>query len=124
MQITQELPDFRYLCRAVSEAGVLVNERELTASFLIAPNHLREDWPVKALAEATEAHWQAVLELAPALFILGTGREQRFPEPKQLAFFLQRGIGFEAMDNAAAARTFNLLAQEGRNVVTGFILPG
>jgi uncharacterized protein len=26
------------------------------------------------------------------------------------------------MDNAAAARTFNILAQEGRNVVAGFIV--
>jgi len=27
------------------------------------------------------------------------------------------------MNNAAAARTFNILAQEGRNVAAGFVLP-
>lgn len=122
MQITQELPDFRYLCRGVSAGGVLVNERELRASFLLTPNELVEDWPLAALTAADETHWQAVLALQPALFILGTGAVQTFPDPKQLAFFLQRGIGFEIMNNAAAARTFNILAQEGRNVVAGFLL--
>ena len=122
MQITQELPDFRYLCRGVTRAGVLVNERELTSSFLLAPNQLREDWSLRALPAAGETDWQTVLGLTPALFILGTGPRQQFPEPRHLAYFLQRGIGFEAMDNAAAARTFNILAQEGRNVVAGFIL--
>ena len=33
-----------------------------------------------------------------------------------------RGIGLEVMTNAAAARTFNVLASEGRRVVAGFIL--
>ena len=122
MQITQELPDFRYLCRGAGNGVVRVNERELRASFLLTPNELIEDWPLTGLPAADETHWQAVLALQPALFILGTGQAQIFPDPKQLAFFLQRGIGFEAMNNAAAARTFNILAQEGRNVVAGFLL--
>jgi uncharacterized protein len=41
-----------------------------------------------------------------------------------IATCLQRGIGLEAMTNAAAARTFNVLASEGRRVVAGFVLPG
>lgn len=122
MQITQELPDFRYLCRGAGNGAVRVNERELRASFLLTPNELVENWTLDALAAADETHWQAVLALQPALFILGTGDVQAFPAPKQLAFFLQRGIGFETMDNAAAARTFNILAQEGRHVAAGFIL--
>ena len=41
-----------------------------------------------------------------------------------MAALLTRGIGLEVMDNAAAARTFNVLANEGRRVVAGFLLPG
>jgi uncharacterized protein len=40
-----------------------------------------------------------------------------------MAGFLRRNIGIEVMDNAAAARTYNLLASEGRRVIAGFILP-
>lgn len=122
MQITLENPDYRYICRGVSAAGVLVNSREITRSFLLGPNVLVENWPLDDMRLPDPAAWDAVLELNPALFVLGTGQIQVFPEPKHLAFFLQRGIGFEVMDNAAAARTFNILAQEGRNVVAGFII--
>lgn len=122
MQIALENPDYRYICRGVSADGVLVNERELRASFLLGPNRLLEDWSLKRNANPTDADWQPVLDEKPSLFILGTGETQVFPEAKHIAFFLQRGIGFEVMNNAAAARTFNILAQEGRNVLAGFVL--
>jgi uncharacterized protein len=41
-----------------------------------------------------------------------------------MATFLSRGVGIEAMDNAAAARTYNLLALEGRRVAGLFLMPG
>ncbi|MFZ9311885.1 MAG: Mth938-like domain-containing protein [Arenimonas sp.] len=122
MQITLENPDYRYICRGVSASGVRVNDREISTSFLLGPNVLVENWPLTDIGTSDPEVWEAVLALKPSLFILGTGDIQIFPEPKRLAFFLQRGIGFEVMNNAAAARTFNILAQEGRNVVAGFII--
>lgn len=122
MQIALENPDYRYICRGVSASGVLVNERELRTSFLLGPNRLLEDWSLKRNTNPTEADWQPVLDEKPTLFILGTGETQVFPEAKHTAFFLQRGIGFEVMNNAAAARTFNILANEGRNVLVGFVV--
>jgi uncharacterized protein len=47
-----------------------------------------------------------------------------FPAAAFMAGFLRKGIGIEVMDNAAAARTYDLLAGEGRHVVAAFILPG
>jgi uncharacterized protein len=35
---------------------------------------------------------------------------------------LRSGIGVEVMDNRAAARTYNLLAAEGRRAVAAFLL--
>mgnify|MGYP006779811445 CR=1 FL=1 len=57
------------------------------------------------------------------LVLLGTGSRQRFPGAAILALFLTRGVGVEVMDNAAAARTFNVLAAEGRRAVAAFMLP-
>ena len=42
--------------------------------------------------------------------------------PEAQAACLSRGVGLEAMTNAAAARTYNVLAGEGRRVVAGFLL--
>jgi uncharacterized protein len=61
--------------------------------------------------------------LTPELIVLGTGPTQRFPSAAVMHACLSRGIGFEVMDNAAAARTYSVLAGEGRRVVAGFIFP-
>ena len=122
MHISLENPDYRYICRGVSPSGVLVNNLELRASFILAPNQLLENWALRDMSALDAEHWQPVIALKPGLFILGTGESQVFPEPKHLAFFLQQGIGFEVMNNAAAARPFNILANEGRNVVAGFVV--
>jgi len=122
MQISLENPDYLYICRGIGPNGVWVNSREIGHSFLLGPNVLHENWSLRDISAASESDWQPVLAESPALFILGTGEAQIFPEQKHLAFFLQRGIGFEIMNNAAAARTFNILANEGRNVLAGFLL--
>ena len=59
---------------------------------------------------------------SPELVVLGSGEAQAFPPAEVMAACLQRGIGLEAMTNAAAARTFNVLAGEGRRVVAGFVI--
>jgi uncharacterized protein len=64
-----------------------------------------------------------VLDLQPEVVLLGTGVRQQFPPAAFMAGFLRKGIGIEVMDNAAAARTYDLLASEGRRVVAAFILP-
>ena len=59
----------------------------------------------------------------PELLLLGTGATQQFPSAAVMAACLQRGIGLEVMTNAAAARTYSVLASEGRRVVAGFMFP-
>lgn len=120
MQLSQELPDFRYVLRAVGPAAITVNDRELARSFILTPDRLVEDWAHGG--ELAAADMDAVLALDPELVLLGTGMRQRFPAPAVLAACLTRGIGIEVMDSAAAARTFNVLAGEGRRVVAAFVL--
>ena len=99
-----------------------MNERELSASFIVTPDTLVDTWPVTAAAELTVAQLQPVLDLNPVLIVLGTGDTQVFPPAQLMAACLGRGIGLEVMNNAAAARTFNILASEGRKVAAAFIL--
>ena len=66
----------------------------------------------------------ALFALQPELILLGCGATQTFPPAATLAACLSRGIGLETMTNAAAARTFNVLASEDRRVVAGFVLTG
>ena len=123
MQLNLERPDYRYFLRGADGASALVNERRLARSFIVAPDHLVEDWPVADARAMTPADLDALLALQPALVVLGIGARQQFPPAAVMAACLQRGIGLEAMTNAAAARTYSVLAGEGRRVVAGFVFP-
>ena len=122
MLLTLENPDFRYLLRGVSADGVLVNDTTLARSFILTPHQLVENWRPASSHELIPDDMQSLLELNPVLVILGTGIRQKFPSAAVIAACLTRGVGIEVMDNAAAARTFNVLATEGRKVVAGFIV--
>lgn len=124
MQLSQENPDFIYVLRGISPSGVLVNQETLSRSFLLTPNQLVQDWRPTDVSDLQPQDMDPVLALEPALVLLGTGPRQRFPSPAVMAALLTRGIGIEVMDSAAAARTFNVLATEGRKVVAAFLLPG
>ncbi|HJU07431.1 MAG TPA: Mth938-like domain-containing protein [Rhodanobacteraceae bacterium] len=122
MELTLDRPvDFLFIRRADAHA-VTVVDRELTASFILARDRAVEDWSADDITALTPQQLEPILELKPDVVLLGSGAHQRFPSQAVLAAFLQRGVGVEVMDNAAAARTWNVLAGEHRNVVAAFIL--
>lgn len=122
MQLAQENPDFIYVLRGISDVGVLVNQETISRSFLLTPNVIVQDWRPTSAADLLPEDLLALLELEPALVLLGTGPRQKFPSAAAMAALLTRGIGIEVMDSGAAARTFNVLAGESRRVVAGFLL--
>lgn len=124
MQLNLERPDYQYFLRGADGRQALVNERTLTRSFIVSPEALVEDWPVVDATAMQPGDLEAALALQPELVVLGTGETQRFPPAAVMAAALGRGIGLEAMTNAAAARTYSVLAGEGRRVVAAFVLPG
>lgn len=122
MQLSHERPDYAFALRSADGRSARVNDRVLTASFILAPSQLVEDWPVHAGAPLTADDLAPLLALDPELVVLGTGDTQVFPSAAVMAACLTRGVGIEVMNNPAAARTFNVLASEGRRVVAGFLL--
>lgn len=122
MQLNLERPDHEFFLRAADGTSALVNERLLSASFVLAPNQLIENWPVRNVKALVPADLDAVLALEPEVILLGSGASQVFPPAAVLAACLKRGVGLETMSNSAAARTFNVLAGEGRRVVAAFVL--
>jgi uncharacterized protein len=123
MDFSLERPGDYLFVRRVTERAITVVDRELTTSFLLSPQRAVEQWPVTSAQVLDDQHVESVLELKPEVVLLGTGTRQQFPPAAFMAGFLRKGIGIEVMDNAAAARTYDLLASEGRRVVAAFILP-
>lgn len=122
MQLHLERPDYSYFLRGADGRHALVNERRLEASFVLSPDVLVEHWPVGDVATLSPADLEPLIALDPELIVLGSGETQAFPPPDVVGACLSRGIGLDTMTNAAAARTFNVLASEGRRVVAGFVI--
>ncbi len=122
MQLHEDKPDYEYVLRGADGESALVNERTLRRSFIVAPGALVEEWPVTDAGSLRPDDLAPLLALQPEVVLLGTGERQAFAPAATQAACLQRGIGLEAMTNAAAARTYSVLAGEGRRVVAGFIL--
>ena len=53
--------------------------------------------------------------------IFGSGRRLRFVAPALMRSLIERRIGVETMDTAAACRTYNVLLAEGRAVVAALL---
>ena len=122
MLLSRELPDYTYSLRSADGHQATVNAQVLTHSFVLAPNQLVENWPVASAAAMSPDDLDVALEQDPELIILATGEKQVFPAAAVMAKCLTRGIGIEVMNNASAARTYNVLAGENRRVVMAFIL--
>lgn len=122
MHLVQDLSEGHHLVRRVGTEGIQVGDRMFSQSFLLSPDHCVEAFPARDVTGFDEAAIAAILALEPALVLIGTGPRQHLAPPVLMGAFLGRGIGVEAMDSAAAARTFNLLAGEGRRVVAAFLL--
>jgi uncharacterized protein len=124
MNITQEFGDARYVIQGYEPGAVQVNETRYTGSLVVTPEQLRTDWEPERVEDLCENHLRRIADLHPEVVILGTGTRFRFPAPEVQAFFLRQGIGIEAMDTAAACRTYNVLMAEGRNVACALLMTG
>lgn len=122
MELNLERPrDYLFVRRADAHSIVVV-DRPFTASIILTRDKVVEGWGVSDVAAMTPEQVEPIVALKPDVVLLGTGARQRFPSQEALAAFLRRGVGVEVMDNAAAARTWDILASEGRNVVAAFVL--
>lgn len=133
MQVSLDKELHRYAIHAYDESGItLVLPPQLTAvpgqrhlrveHSLILTCDVHKEWEVKDFDSLEAEHLLICLDYHPEVVLLGCGATMRFPGQEVMAPLHRQGIGVELMNTAAACRTFNILAAEGRNVVA-LILP-
>jgi uncharacterized protein len=115
LKFTRESPGTLTI-RSVGMDGIRIADRLWSDTIALTPQEIIAPWHSVPLADLTEDNFSLLLEYSLELVIVGSGAKSEFP-PRQLMFaFARRGVGLEVMDTAAAARTFNVLAGEGRQV--------
>ncbi len=115
MKFTREFSSATTI-RRVSGTAIVIGDRSYSEAIALTPDGLIADFVPPPLAELAIANLDALLRYEPELVILGTGEHSVFP-PRELTFaFARRRVGLEVMNTGAAARTFNVLAGEGRRL--------
>ena len=91
-------------------------------SLIIGTRGERLPWHCPSFAALTAEHLAQLAELPAEVLLLGSGQRNRFVPAPWLRPLVLQNRGLETMDTAAACRTYNILAGEGRNVVAALIL--
>lgn len=112
----------QYTIKSYAPGEIRINETRYQRSVVISATQLSVDWPPQNIGEFRAEHLDAILKFEPEIVLLGTGEQQHFIDPALLTRLIEKHIGFEIMNTAAACRTFDLLAAEGRRVVAGLLI--
>ena len=106
----------RFILRGFTERSVRLNDRELTASFLLTPEQLLDTLPLSKVDDLATAHVAWLQQDQPEVILIATGAHTRRAAPEVQAALMRQGIGVEFMDTGAACRTYTVLASELRRV--------
>jgi uncharacterized protein len=102
---------------------VAVGQEKITYNVVLGSHGERLEW-AGSFEQLGPEHFEMLAGLQVEVVIFGSGDRIRFPRPAWLAALSARRIGVETMDTPAACRTYNILAQEGRDVAVALLLTG
>ena len=109
------------LVRGFASGGFVV-DGERHRSVLLTPERAQA-WDAPAIGDLAVDHLAPAiaLEPAPEFVLLGTGPSLTQPPRALVRALAERGIGVEAMDSRAAARTWAVLRAEERWIVAALM---
>ena len=119
-----QVPHFpgRAAIDAYGDGGFRFADMSHKGSILLLPSGVY-GWPVTDAEAVTAQDFAAVFAEAGtvAFLIFGSGAEFVLPPRDVREAFAEANVGLEPMDTGAAARTFNVLLAEGRDVAAALI---
>ena len=104
-----------------ASGGFLVSGKPYAGGVLVMPTRVLA-WPAAGLDTLRAADFDRLDDETIDVLLIGTGATFRRPAPELMAALQARGLTIELMDSKAAARTYGVLANEGR-LVAAALLP-
>lgn len=101
---------------------VAVGGERITHSVIISSRGERMAWAGARFEDLVAADFEQLARVPAEVVIFGSGSRIRFPRAAWLQPLVERRVGLETMDTAAACRTYNILAQEGREVAVALLV--
>ena len=124
MDLTPLVPQGRQIIESYGDGRFRVTGAVHQGSILVFPDKTVA-WSVTESAALTEESLASVVAAGDAgtidLLLIGCGPRMTLIPPRLRAAVRSHGIVIEPMDTGAAARTYNVLAAEGRKVAAALI---
>ena len=105
--------------RGYAPGEIDVAGQKIRAPCILSRTRLITDWAVPSAAALDLAALEPLLALRPNVVLIGADTAEAGTSTVLRRALEQRGIAFEVMNLGAACRTYNVLAQERREVVAG-----
>ncbi len=121
MQLTLDDKATPHLVRGYADGEIKIGNTTYDHAVLVTSQGVTP-WPADSVDALKDADWSSVLDTGATIVVLGTGQRLQFPDAAVTAKLATRRIGLEVMDTAAACRTYNVLANEGRPVAAILLL--
>jgi uncharacterized protein len=109
---------------AYGPGWIEVNAERFTSSLIVSSlaGASPQKWQARRFEDLGPSDFDVLASSGAELVLFGSGQRLRFPRPVWLSSLIYQGIGMETMDTAAACRTYNILASEGRKVVVALLM--
>lgn len=104
------------------EGWLSIGPEEFHHSLIIGSDGYQKNWDCSHFDNLSAEHFAPLALLNAELVIFGSGTTTRFAPPQWLQPLIAKRIGVESMATAAACRTYNVLATEGRRVVAALLI--
>lgn len=103
--------------RRYDDDSVWIGEQRHTRPVLLTRARVADDWAAASLATLTVGQLAPIFAASVSVVIMGSRAADRIAPAEVRAAFRERRIALETMELGAACRTYNLLVQEGREVL-------
>jgi uncharacterized protein len=107
---------------AFGRGWIRIGTTDYRENLVLTPETVASGFAPAGFEGLVEADFTPLLDARPDVVLLGTGGAIRFPHPRLTRALAAAQVGLEVMDTAAACRTYNILAAEGRRVTAALIL--
>ena len=121
MQLVEQYSATQPPIDAIGDGWLEVAGTRWQSSVMLSPDG-QVAWNCTDFERLSAAHLAPALALQPEVLLLATGSQLRFPSAELRLLLQQQGLGLEVMDHRGTARTYNLLASEGRRVIALFLI--
>ena len=99
-----------------------LSNKVVQKNIVISRNRICEDFLTDNYQEFSLQHLDKLILWQPEIIVIGSGKKLNSPNKEWADYVNKKNIGFEIMSTGAACRSYNLLIDEGRNVVACLFL--